>query len=252
MDTPEQRLLGQSPEPSLDGKFVLVQRRDADGNQDIWKIDVTRGTSTRLTTDPALDQFAVWSAKGTSVYFSGRRNGKPGIYEVSASGGPDRKVLEGVIWPVAVTPDGQLLLFEKRGGKTVTDIWALPLSGSGRPYPLIASDFEERSPAVSPDGRWLAYLSDVTGTNDVYVCRLEGGKAGPATRVSVSGGRAPRWRADGKELFFLAGPQNPEEELPSAVDVNSTGNSIEIGAPHLLFKMRMAPLVAILILRLRG
>ena len=243
LDSAEPRMVGQNPTLSRDGKSVVVQRRDRETqNQDIWAIDVMRGTASRLTTNPALDQRPVWSASGTSVYFNGRRDGVPGIYQIPASGGPETVVLEGIVWPLDVTPDGRFLLFDRRGLNTRLDVWALPLSPGGRPYPLLNSEFDEGPASVSPDGRWLAYGSDLTGTSEIYVRPFTAdGKVGPATRVSANGGRSARWSADGRELFFLAGPRDVAEEQMSAVTVSTRGEVIEFGPPAILFNVRLAP-----------
>src|SRR5207249_1319773 len=106
-------------------------------------------------------------------------------------------------------------------------IWALPLAedphpnGARQPFPVIKSEFDEWSPHVSPDGHWIAYASDVTGSYEVYVRRLTAeGKVAEATRVSIGGGLQPRWAPNGRELFFVSAPQGYSTAQMMAVPVN--------------------------------
>ena len=189
----------QLPSISPDGRKIVIQRADlATRNQDIWLIDRARSSLDRLTTNANFDQTPVWSADGQRVFFMTRREAVPGIYEIPAAGGAERLLLQGIAFPIAASPDGRFLLYTRRGEKTRLDIWALPLFGDRQPHPVLDSEFEEEGAQISPDGRWLAYCSDVTGRAEVYVRPFTAeGKVGAATRVSMGGGRQPRWRRDG-------------------------------------------------------
>ena len=104
-------------------------------------------------------------------------------------------------WATAWSSDGRYLIYQERNTKTQFDIWVLPLYGDRKPAPLLATPFSETQAQLSPDGRWLAYASDESGTSEVYVQPFP--SSGGKWQISSGGGRQPRWRHDGKELFFL-------------------------------------------------
>ena len=114
---------------------------------------------------------------------------------------------------------------DSKGG---TEIWALPLSGDRKPFRVVPSLFTNNWAAVSPDRKWMAYTSNESGRFEVYVTAFPGG--GAKWEVSVNGGQMPKWRRDGKELFFI----DPADGL-MAVDVSSAGNTIQVGTAHPLF-----------------
>jgi len=229
---------GQSPQLSPDGKRVVIQRADLETrNQDIWVIHLARETFNRLTTDPAFDQLPVWSPDGNSVIVSRR-----GMYRVAASGGGEQLLLQGTVFPKDLSPDGRLLFYVQRGEKTRADLWALPLFGERPPYPLLQSEFDENQPQVSPDGRWLAYNSDVTGRQEIHVRPMTAeGKLGEATHISTGGGLHPRWRPDGRELFYIAAPLSTSDGQMMAVAVKTSGPTFDFGAATALFKTHMLP-----------
>ena len=146
--------------------------------------------------------------------------------------------------PTDWSRDGQFIVFQQEDAKTKWDLWLLPMSGERKPFPLLRSEFNETLGHVSPDGKWLAYTSDETGNEQVYVQHLVGrsGSGGVEKtsngkwRISTDGGTQPRWRADGKELFYLNGDRKvmstivkmspnfeaaiPTELFASAVDIS--------------------------------
>jgi len=135
-----------------------------------------------------------------------------------------------------VTRDGKWLLFfwVPPGGQTL-DIGVLPLTGEQTPRTIVQSPFPDVEPQISPDGQWLAYASSETGRNEVYVQPfLPNGR--DRWTISSAGGRQPMWRADGRELYFLA-----EDRKFYAVDVNAAGGNFDYGEPHVLFEMRANP-----------
>jgi hypothetical protein len=125
--------------------------------------------------------------------------------------------------------DGRFILFWFFGEKTRGDIWVLPTFGDRKPYPLLHSEFGETWARFSPDGRWVAYVSNETGMNEVYVQEFQG--SGGKVRVSTGGGNRPCWRGDGKELFYLSGGKL------MAVDVKVVGSNFEAGVPRPLFEI---------------
>ena len=162
----------QMPRISPDGSHVVVQINDTKTlNQDLWLGDVASGSFERLTTAPELEQLPVWAADGTSVFASTSRNGVGGIYRFPIGGGQVDQVSTGTNFPMDVSRDGWLC-FTHRGESTRIDIWALPLN-NGQPAKaatareIVNSEFDDNAPQISPDGRWLAYQSDVTGTYKV-------------------------------------------------------------------------------------
>ncbi len=190
---------------SRDGRFVAVAIIDeVAGSSDLWIYNVNRGLKTRFTFDPAMDWFPVWSPDGSSIAFASNSTRDMSIFRKSTGGSTAREPvfeIEGTnVAPEAWTPDGQTIVFVRadRGGSF--DIWSLPLAG-GEPVPLVATSFNEEMPALSPDGRWLAYVSVESGRREVYVTTFPE----PARRwqVSTGGGTCPRWSHQGDEIYVL-------------------------------------------------
>ena len=186
---------------SPDGTRVAVEVRDE--NTDIWVHNLARGTQTRLTFDPGLDRFPVWTPDGEHIAFSSDRTGV-GLYDVfwklAVGTGqpelvvtdPDRR-LDAWSW----TPDGQSLLLNEAG----LDIGIVTLDGDRTRQPVLEEAFQEGSPEVSPDGRWMAYRSAESGRLEIFVRPfpdVDGGK----WQVSTEGGNYPAWSPDGRELFY--------------------------------------------------
>ena len=234
-----------TPELSPDGKQVVVQRIDLPTrNSDLWLIDVAKDTLTRLTTGPTFEQTPVWSADGSRVFYSsgGGARGPGGIYEISATGGEEKLLLERFGFPRAASPDGKSLIFTQRGEKTRLDIWMLPLAGGGQPFPILNSEFEETQPAISPDGRILAYVSDVAGRFDVFVRPMTPeGKVGKEIRISTQGGAQPRWKGDSKELYYVAGLTSSSDGEMMAVRVKEDTTGLDFEPATSLFKTHMLP-----------
>ncbi len=158
------------------------------------------------------------------------------MYQKASSGaGGEQVLLKSPLlkYPGDWSRDGRFLIYEQIDPKTKNDIWILPLSGDQKPFPYLQSQFTERWPKLSPDGRWLAYTSDETGRNEVYVQTFPA--PGSKYQVSANGGGRPVWSRDGKELFYLA-----EDRKLMAVEV-TTGSRFEAGAPKSLFEVRTGP-----------
>jgi len=221
-----------APTISPDGKRVAVGL-DSGGNVDIWIFDIARGTRTRLTFDPAVDAYPVWTADGKKVIFSSTRNGQNDFYSKNSDGSGNEELLfrdDSDKTYASISSDGRYLAYQRLdpAGKTGQDIWVLPLVGERKPFPLVASPFLDSSPAVSPDGKWVAYSNDESRRREVYITSISGG--GPKWQVSSAGGIAPKWRGDGKELYFLS-----YDATLNAVDVAASATSITLGTPHALF-----------------
>jgi Tol biopolymer transport system component len=222
---------------SPDGRR-LVTSRTVQGNQDVWVIDVARGVPSRLTFDASGDNAPVWSFDGQRIVFRSVRTGINNLFEKPASGaGDERPLLSTPETKMAYdsSPDGRMLLYGVLGAKTAADIFALPLTGNAKPFPVVQTAFAEDSAQFSPDGRWIAYESNETGRFEVYA------QAFPMTRgksqMSVAGGIFPRWSRDGNELYFMA----PDGRMMAApVVVGSDGQSLEPTTPVALFGVRLA------------
>jgi Tol biopolymer transport system component len=217
---------------SPSGNRVAVDVLDSrPGTSDLWVFDLASGASTRLNAGDDDEVAPVWSPDGTRLAFRSDQKGPPDIHEVVvASPGSEKPLLEqaGVQQPEDVSPDSRLLLY-LNDVATTGDIWLMPLVGDRKPRPWLRTPFNERSPRFSPDGRWIAYESDESGTPEIYVALADG--AGEKRRLSPSGGRSPRWRRDGKELFYIA-PDGSIVALP----INA-GVTLEVGSGGPLFRV---------------
>ncbi len=224
----------QWPAISPDGRQVAVSSSDASAaNRDIWTFD-SAGHKTRLTFDPSNENRPLWAPDGKTIFFASDRKGQDHIYAKASDGsGSEEAILEtGAIdeTPMDVSRDGRYLVYHRvdPGSKSGIDIWVLPLFGDRKPFPIVATAFTDVTPAISPDGKWLAYSNNETGTFQVYMTVFPGG--GPRWQVSTEGGHNPRWRRDGKELFF----NNIDRTM--AVDVGLGATSPKFGTPRLLFQ----------------
>jgi Tol biopolymer transport system component len=133
--------------------------------------------------------------------------------------------------PLDLSHDGRFLLYIEIAPKTGYDLWALPVVGERKPVLVANTPYEERNGQFSSDGRWVAYQSNESGRFEVYVQPFLG--SGDKQQISIAGGEQPRWRADGKELFFLA----PDSKL-MAVTVQALGGKLDAGSPVALFQTR--------------
>jgi Tol biopolymer transport system component len=218
---------------SPDGMKAAVDIEDRrTGSSDIWVFELGRGVATRLHSDPVDEIMPLWSPDGAKVLYRSDRGGPPDIYEMAiAVPGSEKPVLKapGVQQPDDVSRDGRILAFLNEVQSTVWNIWLLPLEGERKPRPWLPSRFNQTSPRFSPDGRWIVYESDESGDAEIYVALTEGGAE--KRRLSPAGGKSPRWRRDGKELYYIA-PGGFVTALP--VTLNS---HLEAGAPVPLFRV---------------
>ena len=167
------------------------------GEEDVWVFDVKRGTTSRLTFDAATDSDPAFSPDGRSVAFYSNRN-PPGIYRKASSGaGADELIAQGLqSWPRDWSLDGRFLIYQR-----VADLWVLPMDGQRTPWPYLATPARETDGHFSPDERWVAYTSDETGREEVFVQDFPA--KGAKFQVSTTGGSEARWRRDGGELFYV-------------------------------------------------
>lgn len=219
-------------ELSPDGHTLAIHTaRGEVGRPDELLMDMARGTLTPLTSERSGN--ARWSPDGTRIAFNGERTGILNIYsKVVGSSTPADVVLalNEAINLSDWSPDGKYILYATQSPTTARDVWAVPLEGADRkPFPVVQTPAEERGARFSPDGKWVAYSSNETGREEIFVRPFPG--PGPALRVSTEGGRLPFWRRDGKELYYL------REGQLMAVPVNGAARgALEIGMPQSLFK----------------
>ena len=226
-----------NPALSPDGKRLAVARYAAPAatTRDIWVFDLVRGVNSRFTFDQADHTNPVWSPDGSRIAFSSRQttgSQARSIYAKSSGGGGPEELLFGDAVSNASedwSPDGKLLLFNA-GSR---EIDALPIKGDRKPYPVLKSSFSQVNAAVSPDGRWIAYRSNESGTTEIFVQNFP--PSGGKWQISASGGIEPSWRRDGKELYFMNGTKL------MAVDVKAAGVTFEVGIPKVLFEVPVVP-----------
>ncbi len=220
---------------SPDGTRALLSLPDPDGgNRDLWVFDVPSGSLQRLTTDPANDWIAAWSPAGDRILFASDREGRGNaLYTQPSSGVAQAEPLFGapvIGAPEDWSPDGNYVAYHDQTMNL--NLWVLPLKRETKPIPFGRNQARAQDVKFSPDGRWVAYTSSLSGQFEIYVHSAKDVLSGlaaqsPGRKISLGGGAVPRWRRDGKELLFL----RPDETLMS-VEFTAQGPS----SPRPLFK----------------
>ncbi len=203
---PQERILEAALSPDGGRLAVTVSQS---GNLDVWVWDLARGVKTRLSTAPELDLFPLWSPAGDEVAFASRRSGNSDIYLRPADGGGEELAVAATSqneWPSDWSRDGKHLLYTKQDPETGYDLWYLERSEDGggwEPHPFLQERFHQAAAKLSPNGRYVAYISEESGQREIYVQPFpEGGRK---VTVSNNGGSQVRWSRDGKELFYVEG-----------------------------------------------
>jgi Tol biopolymer transport system component len=217
-----------------------VYRRVFVPQHDLWLRDLTRGTEQRLTNSAPSNVAPFWSPKGDRIVFASSRSGTLNLYQKAANGtGKDELLLANGNFkhPTQWSRDGKFIVYSENDPKTRRDIWVLPIDGGTqrKPIPFLRSEFNEFQGQLSPDSHWMAYTSDKTGQREVYVVAFPTGES--EARISIDGGEQPRWRGDGKELFFIGADA---KMMVVAVKAVPGKPSFEPGAPQPLFEARLA------------
>jgi Tol biopolymer transport system component len=225
------------PRLSPDGTRIALEIQDQE--RDIWVFDLARETLTRLTFGPAFDFPAIWTPDGRAVIFSSGRSGRNTIdprhlfqQAVDGTGSVERLTQGDSVRqvPYAVTSDGTGLIFREHSTDPradAGDLMLLPLKGERHPQPLVKTDFREMNAEISPDSRWLAYQSNESGRDEIYVVPFPNVTAGK-WQVSASGGMWPLWARNGQELFYVS--------MGALMRVPRTmGSTFEAGTPSKLF-----------------
>ena len=173
--------------------------------RDVWVMDLTRGTRTRLTFGPVLNDGPVWSPDGKWIAYESLRTKGSVIGRKAADGGDEEVLLEESstpIFPDDWSPDGRFLMYETGGLGAHQEIWAVALFGDRKPFQVVpAGAYYNNKAKFSPDGRWVAYESNESGRAEIYLVPFQGAQV--KRQVSTSGGFAPHWRRDGKEIFYV-------------------------------------------------
>ena len=220
-----------SPDGTRLATAILVPRLRT---RDIWTYDVARSIRQRFTFSDADERTAVWSPDGRRILYNvrGKQIALDFFQRPSDGSGREEPVLvDGRSKdPLGWSPDGHHLLYRVSGNNAGNDLWVLPAVGDKKPFPYSATPFEEQDGKISPDSRWAAYSTDESGELEVYVSRFPAG--GAKTRISSAGGNHPRWRRDGKELFYLS----PDGKIVAA-DITSAADAVRVGDVHPLFEI---------------
>jgi Tol biopolymer transport system component len=233
---PGQRRLWGTGRLSPDGRRV-ASGIHAEKDTDVWMIDLARGTPTRLTFGGNNDN-PIWTPDGSHVVYSSTKDGKHGIYSMPADGSGQPELViaaESRPLPSSFTPDGKTLLYTQAGPNQRSRVLVLPLAAAGaarEPHPLRDASGADLQARVSPDGKWVAFVSTETGKPELYVLPFPG--PGPKVRVSTDGGGIqPRWSRDGRQLFFwTAMPGNATLSVAAV----QPGAAFAVDAPRELFK----------------
>ncbi|HYT68744.1 MAG TPA: protein kinase [Vicinamibacterales bacterium] len=222
------RMPGQ-PRISPNGTLALFDTPSPDGDDEVYVADLARGTSVRLSNDPQDDFDPVWTPDGRQVIWTAFPSGRLPFLVMRSSDGsgrPQEIVQEGSAqFPGSVSPS-RVLAYTRAVPTGASDIWTVPLDGDRKGRAFIDTAAVEFGPEFSPDGKWVAYVSNESGDEDIYVVPYPG--PGAKHRITVKGGASPVWSRDGRELFFQT------SEGLMAVPVTA-GADIAFGAPRRLF-----------------
>jgi Tol biopolymer transport system component len=219
--------------------MAVVARQEAANNFNLWLLDLTQGTTTRLTSGPNSDSNPVFSPDGRSVAFRSNDGASYSLYQKASIGlGPEALLLKvsGGLNLTDWSRDWRWLVYHSNPPNR--DIWVVPMKGDHKPFPFLRTRFNESGARLSPDVQWIAYISDESGRNEVYVQRFipepDGGVLPAAGKwlVSKGGGAGMiHWRADGRELYYLS----PDGNV-MAVEVATTPD-FRASTPKALFQL---------------
>jgi serine/threonine-protein kinase len=219
------------PRISPSGTSVAITVGSALGLRIIETFDLNRGSRRRLTFESS-NALPVWTPDARRIAFASSRDGGWNLYWRAADGSGEATRLlasENELWPHSFSPDGKVLAYWEIDAETARDIWVLPLEGDPTPIPFLLTPYNERAPVFSPDGRWISYISDESGRDEVYIRPYPG--PGAQTTVSTGGGVEPIWAPDGRRLFY----RSANSMMVVSVE---TRNGISVSKPTVLFEDR--------------
>jgi dipeptidyl aminopeptidase/acylaminoacyl peptidase len=227
---------------SPDGRRAAVEIVEPETQMhSVWVVDLVRGSRAQFATGPAQSHFPVWSSDGRSILFSSDRGGPLTLVAKPSTGtGPEQELLAPAVNSLAIdwSVDGRFILYQTTHPSTRTDIWALPVAPRGEPFAVASTRSDERQAQISPDGHWVAYTSNMSGRDEIWVQRFP--NAGEKWPVSTAGGSQPQWRRDGRELFYIS-----KDLTLMAVDVDGSGSTFDAGVPKPLFALRFDDQLAV-------
>jgi serine/threonine protein kinase len=225
------------PAISPDGKTVASYRADPQtGYSDLWVYDLTRSSTSRFTFGPTTNMYPVWSPNGSRIAFRSTRDGGSSLYQKATNGTAHEELLDksapNLQRPEDWSRDGRYLILGRAGNpKSGFDVWVYPFFGNRKPFPYLQSTFNEMYPRLSPDGRWLAYTSDETKRQEVYVVTFP--EPGGKWQVSTNGGSKAVWSKEGKELYSISA-----DGKMMAAEVKG-GERFEVSVPKPLFDVHI-------------
>jgi eukaryotic-like serine/threonine-protein kinase len=238
LGTPDESGLS-GPRVSPDGRRVTAYRT-LQGNTDIWILDAAR--TSRFTFGATSERFPLWSPDGSWIVFDSTEKVRRDIHMKPASGAGDEELLVESTQDKVVSDwstDGRFILYHSTDPQTSQDLWVLPLEGDRKPWVFLKTNFSERQGHFSPDGRWVAYMPNESGRPEIYVRPFTQpaattNRAAGQWQASTMGGIFPKWRPDGRELYYIA----PDGKL-MAVSIAVSGQTLEPGPPVALFATRI-------------
>jgi Tol biopolymer transport system component/DNA-binding winged helix-turn-helix (wHTH) protein len=213
------------PEVSPDGKRIVFSIDNFDGTRDLWIQTLENGALSRFTFAGGLDIGAIWSPDGRQVAFYRFAGGQFELHAKPTSGAAMEERLarlDAFARPSDWSPDGKFIVFSLYSGARRCDLWILPMERGRKAYPYLQTDADEYSGQLSPDGRWMAYVSAEGGQRNIWVQPIP--RNGAKWQISTKGGSQPRWRQDGRKLFYVA-----TDEKLMAVPVR-IGKTFEAGS----------------------
>jgi len=217
------------PKISPDGRQLAVTVRAL--KDDIWIYDIPRDTISRLTFE-GNNQAPAWAPDGKKILFLSNRTGSLNLFaKLSDGGGSEEQITksEHFFLPGSISPDGRFTFYVENHPTLGQDIWMSPLAGDRRPSIFLQTPANESAPTISPDGRWLAYVSTESGRFEVYIRPFPG--PGGKLQISREGGTEPVWARNGRELFYRNGNKMMVADI-------ATTPSFNAGIPRLLFERR--------------
>jgi len=218
---------------SPDGTRIAFARRDLEASRyDLWVRDLARGAESRLTS-AGMGSGVAWSADGTHLFYEARGIGK--IYQKAANNAGAEELVEAASkTPEDASRDGRYLFTVPMANNN--DIWVLPLFGDRKPFPYVKTEFQETQPRLSPDGRWLAYRSNESKRDEIYVVSFP--QPDGKWQISTAGGQHPVWSHEGRELYY----SSPDNKIMAvAIKPQAPGSQqLHYGAPTALFEARIA------------
>jgi serine/threonine-protein kinase len=199
----------QAPRIAPDGKrFAVSVINPNNGGSDIWVYTIETGAVERVTFETRDEKVPVWSPDGRGIYYRTDGQGPPDIAFDTVPRTDSKYVVAtpGVQEPRDVSPDGKQIIYVQAAFDSAADLWIAPVDGTGKPRPLVETPFWDVDARFSPDGKWIAYQSDVSGRHEIYLIAAAGDSR--PRIVSIGGGSLPRWSGSGRELFYYSAKES--------------------------------------------